>query len=239
MTTLETQSETKAPPKPYRPAWPARPVYPINRLVMRWGYGLKVLSPFPEIAKTGSLLLLANHVGSCDPLLLQAACPRPLRFMAAREYISWWPGKQFAQWAGTIPVDRHGKDAGALRECMAALAEGDALGIFPEGMIASEDKVVSRELMPFLPGAALMARRAKAVDGAVVPILLAGIEGRHRSQHMLQPWLWPLPLAVFRKSVVAFAETTITVPKGLGLEESAAHLRDELTKLRKLHGLQN
>ncbi len=239
MTTLESTSEAKTLPCPYRPKWPARPVYPINRLLMRWGYGVRVLSPFPAAARTGSLLVLANHIGSCDPLVLQSACPRPLRFMAAREYISWWPGSHFARWAGTIPVDRKGKDAGALRECMAALAAGDALGVFPEGRIADEEKAVTKELMPFLPGAALMARRAKAVDGAAVPILLASVEGRHRSQNMISPWVWPVPLAVFRHSVVAFAETTIAVPKGLGLEESAAFLRDEMTKLRKLHGLQN
>ena len=59
---------------------------------------------------------------------------------------------------------------------------------------------------------------------------------------MVAPWLWPVPLAAFRRSMVAFAGQPIAVPDGGGgpggLEELAAFLRQEMTALRRLHGFQ-
>jgi 1-acyl-sn-glycerol-3-phosphate acyltransferase len=200
----------------------------LNGWLMRGCYGLRVLGQFPHQLREGPVVVLCNHVGSLDPLLLQAACPRPLRFMAAREYVSWWPARPSAESAGVIPVDRNGRDSAAVRLAMAALAGGDALGIFPEGKIAAAG---SHELLPFMPGAVMLARRGKA------QVVLAAIEGRHRSQRMVTPWLWPPPIGLVRSSVVAWDDGPCELPEGAGLAETAEYLRDKVVALRKRHGL--
>ena len=87
------------------------------------------------IPKTGSAIVVANHVSGLDPLLLVTASRRPLRFLIAREEyerpIIHWLFKA----AGCIPVDRTGKPEQALRQALRALQAGEVLALFPHGKI--------------------------------------------------------------------------------------------------------
>src|SRR5436190_21478294 len=51
-------------------------------------HGLKVLTPCPIPAdpRAGGAILVSNHISSVDPVPLQAACPRLITWLMAKEY---------------------------------------------------------------------------------------------------------------------------------------------------------
>ena len=88
-----------------------------------------------ELPEQGAALLAGNHVSGLDPLMLIAACRRPVRFMIAREEYERFGLRWFFRAGGCIPVERSGKPERAFREALAALNKGEVVGIFPEGGI--------------------------------------------------------------------------------------------------------
>jgi len=121
--------------------------------------------PAGEGAHQG-LIVISNHTGALDPLLLQCGCPFFIRWMMASEQMTPRLGRVW-EWIRVIPVDRDGKDTGPLREAIRHVQAGGAVGIFPEGRIT----VPPGEIRPFLPGAGLLVTRTKA------PVLVAWIRG--------------------------------------------------------------
>lgn len=117
----------------------------------------------------GGVLMVANHLHNADPILLQIAAPRPIHFMAKRELFGLPLIGAVIRRVGAFPVDRGRADRGALRAAESRLAQGVAVGMFPEGTRSRE-----RRLQPALPGAALVALRAG------VPILPVAITGSER-----------------------------------------------------------
>jgi 1-acyl-sn-glycerol-3-phosphate acyltransferase len=51
----------------------------------------------------------------------------------AKKQLFAFPFRKFFEFIGSFPVDREGRGRGAIRAALAFLAEGWALGIFPEG----------------------------------------------------------------------------------------------------------
>ncbi len=101
-----------------------------NRFYCRWYHGLrgeKIV--FPE----GPVLLISNHISALDPLIMAAACERPLRFLVAKEEYE----KPLFNWllkdAGCIPVDRGGRVEKAFREAIRQLEKGEVVALFPHG----------------------------------------------------------------------------------------------------------
>lgn len=121
--------------------------------------------PDRENAERG-LLVVANHTGSIDPLLIQSGCRFWIRWMMASDMmmhsLDWLWNSQ-----NMIGVDRNGRDPASLRQAIRHLRGGGALGIFPEGRITAPP----RELRPFLPGVGLLVSRTH------VPVLLVWISG--------------------------------------------------------------
>ena len=138
----------------------------------------------------GSVIVIANHTGAVDPLLVQAAMPRPVRWMMARDMMSRgfddvWSMLQ------VIPVERSGSDPRSMRAALRVLKNGEVLGVFPEGRITRPPETIR----PFLDGIGLLAVRSSA---CVLPCWISGtpdvdgmagsILGRSRSQIMfLEP----------------------------------------------------
>ena len=108
-----------------------------------------------RVPAAGSLLVVANHLHNVDPLLLEIAFPRPLHFMAKKELFEIPVVRWVARRAGAFPVDRRKADRAALRRAEAALRQGIAVGIFPEGTRSE-----TRALRSALPGAGLLALRS-------------------------------------------------------------------------------
>jgi 1-acyl-sn-glycerol-3-phosphate acyltransferase len=137
------------------------PSYRLFRLLARFLAGLfyrrvEVIGR-ERVPATGPLVVAANHQqGLMDGLLLAATLPRRLRPIAKAPLFRYPLIGQFARLAGAIPVHRR-QDEGrgpVDNEAMfgaahRALAEGEALLIFPEGVSQPEPA-----LMPLRTGAA-------------------------------------------------------------------------------------
>lgn len=86
-----------------------------------------------NIPKKGSFILASNHTSYLDPIVLGAACPRKLNFMAKQELFrnplfSWLISN-----VGAFPVERDSADLSALKEAMRRVKQGKPLLLFPEG----------------------------------------------------------------------------------------------------------
>lgn len=84
------------------------------------------------VPSEGPLIVASNHSQYSDPVLVCVAVPRRLQWMAKKQLFVF-PYRKFFEFIGSFPVDREGGGRGAIRAALAFLAEGWALGIFPEG----------------------------------------------------------------------------------------------------------
>ena len=128
----------------------------------------------------GPALLVCNHISALDPLILQSACPRLIRWMMAREYYDQPALRWFLRALEAIPVERGGRDLSATRRAIRALQAGHIVGIFPEGRIET-----TRQIEPFQTGVALVAIKTR------VPVYPAYIDGSMRGQGMLEAFIYP------------------------------------------------
>jgi 1-acyl-sn-glycerol-3-phosphate acyltransferase len=140
-----------------------------------------------QLPARGPAILVCNHTSSLDPVLIQAVCPRLIRWMMAREYIEVKPLRSIFNTMGVILVERKGRDAPAFRAAMRALDDGYILGIFPEGKIE-----LTPELLPFHQGIGLFALRSGA------PVHPCYLTGTQRGTEMVQAFIRP------RKAKLAF-----------------------------------
>ena len=154
-----------------------RVLHTLNACFSRCYHRTIVLSP-QRLPETGPAILVCNHTSGLDPLLIQSACRRAVIWMMAKEYYNLPVLYTFFRTIDVIPVDRGGKDLASTRSALRALAAGRVLGVFPEGRIER-----TRDLMPFQPGVAMMAIRAK------VPVYPAYLDGSQRRQTMINAFL--------------------------------------------------
>jgi len=121
-----------------------------------------------NVPHEGALLVTSNHLSNADPIILEAAFPRPLFFVGKSELFR----NPFFRWVlhrfGGIPVERGTPDRAAIRRARAVLDQGIALGIYPEGV---RSKTVA--LVKGLPGAGLIALQSNA---PVLPVAVWGTE---------------------------------------------------------------
>ena len=149
-----------------------RLVETLARVVARIFYRLDVVGAVPA---DGPLLLLPNHPNALlDPALVIATAGRPVRFLAKSTLFSG-PFAPVVKAAGAIPVYRRqdsadtAKNAESFAAVDRALAAGDVVCIFPEGISHS-----SGRLEPLRTGAARMALSAISA-GVPVRLLPVGV----------------------------------------------------------------
>ena len=134
-----------------------------------------------HVPTTGSIILAANHTTGIDPLLIQAALPRQIRWVMLKSYHYWFLAPLW-KIIEPITVEQNGSDTSPMRVMLRTLKENDqAVGIFPEGGAQRGD----RTLKPFQPGIGLLAKRSGAT---IVPVW---IEGTPQTQNMLWHFLKP------------------------------------------------
>ena len=144
---------------------------PFCRMVHRVQFNGRDL--IPDGPDPGPLIIVSNHTGSIDPLLIQGAIPFFVRWMMASDMMvpaaaDLWRVLKL------IPVDRDGRDMAAARDAIAHLKQGGAVGIFPEGGIVEPRGVI----WPFFAGIGLMIARTGA------PVLLVWVDGTPETTEM-------------------------------------------------------
>jgi 1-acyl-sn-glycerol-3-phosphate acyltransferase len=103
----------------------------VMTLLCRFLFGYRVHGG-DSVPSDGPLIVASNHSQYADPVLVCVAVPRRLQWMAKKQLFVF-PFRKFFEFIGSFPVDREGGGRGAIRAALAFLAEGWALGIFPEG----------------------------------------------------------------------------------------------------------
>jgi len=163
---------------PMQNRW-ANVVRNLVRVYARLWHGLRDQGA-ERIPLTGPVMLASNHTTGIDPLLLQSACPRRIRWVMLT---SWRVRALEWLWRRIEPIflDRGPRDVRNVRAIVCVLERGEVVGFFPEGGLQRE----RRELNPFHPGIAMIARRSHA------PILPVWIEGTPRRRRMLWHFLQP------------------------------------------------
>ncbi len=133
-----------------------------------------------HVPKQGAVILASNHTTALDPLLIQARLQRPIVWMMLQTHLF----KVLAPlWRIMRPIAlaQDGSDVNRMRALVKALRDGALVGMFPEGRLQR----TQRELNPFAPGVALLARRSGAW---IVPVWVSGTP---RRQHMVWHFLCP------------------------------------------------
>jgi 1-acyl-sn-glycerol-3-phosphate acyltransferase len=126
-----------------------------------------------NIPVSGAAILVCNHVSFIDAVLLMAASPRPIRFLMDHRIFRIPVLGWMFRLAKAIPIAPKSEDPKAYEAAFDAadqvLAEGDLLGIFPEGGITADGR-----LMEFKGGIMRILER-RAVP--VVPMALQNLWG--------------------------------------------------------------
>lgn len=142
-------------------------VRPIVLLVLRIVVRFRI-SGVEHVPRSGSAVVISNHLGWFDPVLLEAACPRPIMFMAKEEFLKLPLLRWFAQQAGVFPVKRGTADRKALQHANRLLSDGLLVGMYPEGTRSK-----TGALQRAFPGASLVVIRSGA---PVLPCVMVGNE---------------------------------------------------------------
>jgi acyl-[acyl-carrier-protein]-phospholipid O-acyltransferase/long-chain-fatty-acid--[acyl-carrier-protein] ligase len=173
------------------PLWIDAPVGLLARLL----YRVRALR-VSNVPPAGGAVVIANHLSYVDVVVLQLACPRPLRFVAYRGpgtggLLDWIFEK-----AGVILVSPD-PSAQWLKGAVKALTQGELVCVFPEGGISR-----TGQLMAIRKGFELMARRAR------VPVIPAAIDGLWGSVFSFagNRYLWKSPRLLRTPVCVVFGD---------------------------------
>jgi len=159
----------------------------LGRLFLRHYHHCEI-EPIP-LPEQGAALVVSNHISGLDPLLMLAACNRPVHFLIAREQYERFGLRWLFRRAECIPVDRSSRDDSAFRAALEALQAGKVIGLFPQGRIHWPEprplrlkRGVAR--LAKLSGAPIYPARVSNVrlPGYVLPAVL--IPGRARLQSL-------------------------------------------------------
>jgi 1-acyl-sn-glycerol-3-phosphate acyltransferase len=146
-----------------------------------------------NIPEHGPALLICNHVGFADAIVISAACPRPVRFIMESSIFKIPVLSTIFRGMKAIPVCSAKEDPKvyerAFQMVAAELREGNLVCIFPEGRLTPDGK-----LGEFRPG---MMRILEETPVPVVPMALTGLWDSMFSRKYPTLWqrrprrLWP------------------------------------------------
>jgi acyl-[acyl-carrier-protein]-phospholipid O-acyltransferase/long-chain-fatty-acid--[acyl-carrier-protein] ligase len=143
-----------------------RVLYFIGRLLVRCFYRVTAIGM--ENLPSGGFLLVPNHISWVDALVLQLACPRPIRYVIDQAYYHKPVLHPILRALGCIPINIRHSHA-AVRAAAERIADGEIVCVFPEGQL--ERRGV---LLRLHRGYELIARHANA---RVVPVWLDQLWG--------------------------------------------------------------
>lgn len=158
---MQAQANPVDPPILYRA------IKAVMRPLVMW-----VLRPTVEgidhVPATGPVILCANHLSLIDPIVVPVLVPRPVVYLAKREYFAWAPSRWLFTHLGVVPVDRAGGSAAraSLDRGTQVLRDGGVLSLFPEGTRSPDGRLYRGKTGPI--------RLAVRTGAPIVPIGLIG-----------------------------------------------------------------
>ncbi len=138
-------------------------------LLLGWYLHVEGLERLPA---RGPFIMTPNHASEVDPIVVAAALPFRLTFLAGRELDRYKLLFAIITLFNPVFVRRGSGDVGALKACLDRLARGEVLVVFPEGGVVQPGMGTLHE------GAAFLAIRSQ------VPIVPVGLTGLTK--------MWPL-----------------------------------------------
>ena len=151
-----------------------------------------------NLPKKGPALVIINHLGDADAVLLGASLPYPIDALGKIELHEHPVVGGIFRAYGVIWIHRGRPDRKALHAALEGLAEGRVIAMAPEGR-----ESVTGALEDGNEGAAFIALKSGA---PIVPVVMTGTENSHIYGHMKR----------FKRAPVTF-----TVGKPFVLHESA------------------
>jgi 1-acyl-sn-glycerol-3-phosphate acyltransferase len=174
-----------------------------------------------NIPETGPALLICNHVGFADAIVISAACPRPIRFIMESSIFKIPVLKTIFRGMKAIPVAPAKEDPAvyerAFQIVAAELRDDNLVCIFPEGRLTADG-----ELREFRPG---MMRILNETQVPVIPMALTGLWDSMFSRKYPTIWQrWPRRF---------WPKIGLIVGKPVAPEKADVHsLRERVAELR-------
>lgn len=136
-------------------------------------YRIDVRGVEEHLPDEGPALVVCNHVGYLDALLLAGSIPRPVKFVMYYKIFQLPVMNWVFRAAGAIPIAGSKEDPELMQRAFdridEALANGEVVGLFPEGGLTRDGEIAT-----FRPGVEkILARRAVPV----VPMALKNLWG--------------------------------------------------------------
>jgi len=167
-----------------------------------------------NLPNSGPLIIVSNHISNWDPLMVGAAIPRKVSFIAKGELFSIpLVGFLLKAW-GMIPVKRGRIDREALSKPQELLNDEKVIGIFIEGKRNLKNPAI---MLKPQPGAAMLALRSGA---PVVPVAVINTNRLLRSFKRVK---------VFIGKPILFSSRTEL--EGLEKKEQYSAIGNELTEI--------
>jgi len=175
-----------------------------------------------NVPQRGGALLLSNHQSYLDPVLIGAAAPRRLVYMARLSLFRRPLFDGLIRLLGAFPVRRGRPDRESIRRAIRHLKSGEIVVMFPEGT-----RTPDGEIQPVKGGFRLLVRKAN------VPVIPVTLDGAHRA--------WSRSRALPRPGRIRILYGPVIPPEefdGLTDRQAADRVARELSfLLRKLRRL--
>ena len=137
----------------------------VSWVLVRSLYRLRAKGIEANVPDEGPALIVCNHVSYMDALILAGAIPRPVRFVMYYRIFNIPVMRWIFRTAKAIPIAGAKENPALMQrafdEIDAALAEGELVGIFPEGALTKDggiaafksgvEKILERRPVPVVP----------------------------------------------------------------------------------------
>ena len=147
----------------------------LSWVLVRAMYRLRLHGIEKNVPDEGPALLVCNHVSYMDALILSASVPRPVRFVMYYKIFNIPVMSWIFRTAKAIPIAGARENPELMQrafdEIDAALADGQIVGIFPEGALTRDG-----EIAPFKSGLEKVLERTYE-SGRPVPVVPMALKG--------------------------------------------------------------
>jgi 1-acyl-sn-glycerol-3-phosphate acyltransferase len=114
-------------------------VMPFVRVFLRLFRGCRF--EVTKLKKNESCLILANHINSIEPVMLEASFNRPVCFLAQNALFLGPLIRILRHLTPFISIDKGSVDASAVMQCIRYVREGGVLAIYPEGNLTYDGEL--------------------------------------------------------------------------------------------------